>query len=674
MALLVPFQLSVNANNVPTEPTIWIIGYLLSTIGSTSLLLCSVAPLLQYWYGELKPDSNPYLLYAASNLGSFLGILIYPLFVESRLGLSSQFELWRICYFVLLFLLSCGILITFKNDDFKTQLNEAVNTDETVSPKLSDRLRWLFLAAIPVSLSLSLTTYITQDLGSFPLLWVLPLGLYLLSYIKGFSEINQRTLLVSPYKYLLISFVVLGFNSFLPIPHQIKFLLSIILFYQLSLAIHNHLYNCRPHTSYLTQFYLFTALGGVCGGLINAIIAPNAYKFTIEYAIFLILSLLINPNYTINISTHDDRSKLNFDSGFLLKRYNVSPNFIDKNVNYIIILSTILIGYILFSGNWHQYNFNNVIGILVPLLFFVIAIFKFDSTKYQKVIVFSSIIGILFVFKPFGNYIFADRSYFGSLQVVKSDKYGGSRNMLHGTTLHGFQLDSMLENPPSGLEAPPLGYYSAVKELTEQVSQNYTLPVDVGIVGLGTGISAIYTTEKDTIDFYEIDPLVIKVASDSNYFTYLNKSKGKVSIIEGDARLTLANSKKKYDLLVLDAFSSDAIPTHLLSQEAFKVYHSRLKSNGLLLVHISNRYFDLTDSVAKTVNNLRLVTAAKTYKPTKESLSTGEITSKWLAVADSLNIDELASTWEKVNWNKNTSTWTDNYSNLLQALQLFGVK
>ena len=184
----------------------------------------------------------------------------------------------------------------------------------------------------------------------------------------------------------------------------------------------------------------------------------------------------------------------------------------------------------------------------------------------------------------------------------------------------------------------------------------------------------MYTTEKDTIDFYEIDPLVIKVASDSNYFTYLNKSKGKVSIIEGDARLTLANSKKKYDLLVLDAFSSDAIPTHLLSQEAFKVYRSRLKSNGLLLVLISNRYFDLTDSVAKTVNDLSLITVAKTYKPTKESLSTGEITSKWLAVADSLNIDKFASTWEKVDWDKNTSTWTDNYSNLLQALQLFGVK
>lgn len=451
MALLVPFQLSVNANNVPTEPTAWIIGYLLSTIGSTSLLLCSVAPLLQYWYGKLKPDNNPYLLYAASNLGSFLGILVYPLFVESRLGLDNQFELWRVCYFILLFLLSCGTLITFKDDDFSNKLDEKAITDDIIKPKFSDRLRWLFLAAIPVSLSLSLTTYITQDLGSFPLLWVLPLGLYLLSYIKGFSELNQRTLLVSPYKYLLIGLVVLGFNSFLPIPHQIKFLLSIILFYQLALAIHNHLYNYRPHTSYLTQFYLFTALGGVCGGLINAIIAPNAYKFTIEYAIFLVLSLLINPNYTINITNHDNRNKLNFGSGFLLKRYNISPNFIDKNVSYIIFLSTILTEYILFSGNWHQYNFNNLIGILVPLLFFIIAVFKFDSTNYQKAVVFSSIVGILFVFKPFGNYLFADRSYFGSLQVVKSEKFDGSRNMLHGTTLHGFQLNSMLENPPSGL-------------------------------------------------------------------------------------------------------------------------------------------------------------------------------------------------------------------------------
>lgn len=673
MVLFLPLQLKIDITTVPDQPIVWILGYLLTTIGSTALLLCSVAPLLQSWYSKIKLDSNPYLLYAASNFGSFLGILVYPLAIEPRLGLNIQFQLWRNIYLALLVLLVCVVVFTFQIKDFGA-VESGENVDSTLSPTLSDRLRWVFLAAIPVSLSLSLTSYITQDLGSFPLLWILPLGLYLLSYIRGFKPLDKSTFLVSPYKYLLIAFVVLGFNSYLPIPYQVKFLASTILFYQLSKSIHNYLYEFRPHVLYLPQFYLFTALGGVCGGLINAIVAPTAYKFTIEYAICLVLCLLINPNYSINVTTHDIRNKFIFGSGFSLKRYNIRASFLDRNSIYIIILASIVIEYIFLIGDWHYSNFKNLIGVMIPLVLFTIAAFKLLSSNYQKTIVLTSILGILLVFKPFGNYLFADRSYFGNLQVIKSNNYAGSRMMLHGITMHGFQSNAMLENPPSGLSAPGLGYYTAVKELAEEISDNHARPIKIGMVGLGTGISAMYATVGDTFDFYEIDPLVIKVATDNNYFSYVNKSKAKVNIIQGDARLSLSKSNQKYDLLVLDAFSSDAIPTHLLTQEAFQIYQDRLNPGGVMLVHISNKYFDLTKSVAKTASTLEWTTLAKTYKPTEESARTGEIAAKWLAVGDRKTLASVVPSWLEITLKNQISAWTDNYSNLLQSLQVFGVK
>ncbi|BDA76049.1 hypothetical protein CAL7716_102150 (plasmid) [Calothrix sp. PCC 7716] len=623
------------------------------------------------------PGSNPYLLYAASNFGSFLGILVYPLLIEPRLDLDIQYESWRNAYLILLSGIITVIFSTLKSENWGIKFNISDYGDDfsVIAPTISDRLRWIFIAALPVSLSLSLTSYITQDIGSFPLLWVLPLGLYLLSYIRGFKLLNKPTFLASPYKYVLIAIVFLGFNPYFPIPPQIKFILSAVLFYQISLSIHNYLYQFRPGVAYLTQFYLCTALGGVTGGLINALVAPTAYKFTIEYAMCLVLCLLINPVNQINVTTHDWRSKFLLDSGFMLKQYNIKPTFWDRNTVYIIILASAAIGYILFGGGWYfSLNFKNISGVLVPLILFTVAILKLDSTKFQQIFVISSIFGLLFVFKPFGNSLFADRSYFGNLQVIRSDTNGGSRVMLHGITMHGFQSDSILDNPPFGLKAPGLAYYTAVKELVEKISDSYNRPVKVGMVGMGAGISAMYTSGDDALDFYEIDPLVVKVATDNNYFTYINKSPAKVNIIEGDARLSLARSNQKYDLLVLDAFSSDAIPTHLLTKEAFEIYQSRMAPGGVILVHISNRYFDLSQAVAATVHGLGKVTLKKDYNPTPESARLGEAQAKWLVVGTQSALNKYFYGWNEVVVGNDVKAWTDNYSNLLGALRLFVVK
>ncbi|BAZ18341.1 hypothetical protein NIES4071_102260 (plasmid) [Calothrix sp. NIES-4071] len=670
-AFILPSQLKVDIGVPIDEPTVWVFKYLLISVGLPALLLCTVAPLLQFWYGKAMPGSNPYLLYAASNLGSFLGILVYPLLIEPRLELDIQFQLWRSIYLILLATIVTIIFTTFQsgNWDINFQTGNSEDNDyPMVEPSLLEKLRWIFFAAIPVSLSLSLTSYITQDIGSFPLLWVLPLGLYLLSYIRGFKPLNKPTFLASPYKYVLIALVFFGFNSYLPIPPQVKFLLSTILFYRISLNVHNYLYQFRPHVFYLPQFYLFTSLGGVAGGLINAVVAPTSYKFTIEYAICLILCLLINPITQVSVTTHEVRSKLLLGSGFSLKQYNIQPSILDKNTIYIILLAIGAIEYILFWGDWHQPNFKTYVGVLVPLVLFGIAILKLDSTKFQKAVVLTSLVGILLVFKPFGNYLFADRSYFGNLQVIRSDNNGGSRIMLHGITMHGFQSDSMMSSPPSGLAAPGLAYYTAVKEVVEKISDDYNRSIKIGMVGMGAGISAMYTSSSDVLDFYEIDPLVIKVATDTKYFTYINKSPAKINIIQGDARLSLSISTQKYDLLVLDAFSSDAIPTHLLTREAFEIYSRRMNPDGAILVHISNRYFDLSQVVAATVHGLGKDILRKDYNPTPENGILGEAQAKWLAVGLKETLNKYVDEWSEVVIDSDIKPWTDDYANLLGAL------
>lgn len=671
IAFILPLQLKAGISSPIDEPIAWVFKYLLTSVGLPVLLLCTVAPLLQFWYGKVMPGSNPYLLYAASNVGSFLGILVYPLLIEPRLELDIQFELWRSICLILLATIVTIIFTTFQsaNWDINFQTGNSEDNDYIMlEPSLLEKLRWIFLAAIPVSLSLSLTSYITQDIGSLPLLWVLPLGLYLLSYIRGFKPLNKPTFLASPCKYVLIALVFLGFNSYLPIPPQVKFLLSTMLFYQISLSVHNSLYQFRPHVFYLPQFYLFTSLGGVVGGLINAVVAPASYKFTIEYAICLVLCLLINPVTQVSVTTHEVRDKLLLGSGFSLKHYNIQPTFLDKNTIYIVLLAIGVIEYILFWGDWHQPNFKTLFGVLVPLVLFAVGILKLDSTKLQKAFVLTSLVGILFVFKPFGNYLFADRSYFGNLQVIKSDSNGGSRIMLHGITMHGFQSDSMMAFPPSGLVAPPLAYYTAVKEVVENISNNYNRPIKIGMVGMGAGISAMYTSASDVLDFYEIDPLVIKVATDAEYFTYIDKSPAKINIIQGDARLSLSTSTQKYDLLVLDAFSSDAIPTHLLTKEAFEIYSHRMNPDSVILVHISNRYFDLSQAIAATVHELGEIALRKDYNPTPKGATLGEAQAKWLAVGVKEILNNHVDGWSEVAVSNNIKPWTDDYSNLLGAL------
>ncbi len=669
-AFILPSHLHISNLNTPDSPVFWVLRYLASNLGVPALLLCTAAPLLQYWYGTSKPASNPYLLYAASNIGSFLGILVYPLLLEPRLGISEQFQLWRGAYLALVGLVGCASLLIRTNHD-KTQSQKTAVARGAVT--WSDRLRWVLLAAIPVSLSLSLTSYITQDLGSFPLIWILPLGLYLLSYIRGFQPLDKPTFLVHPHKHFWVAFIILCLRNVLPIPHQVSFLVSTIIFYQVSKSIHNQLYEHRPAVQYLPQFYLFTASGGVLGGLFNGVVAPLEYKFTLEYPLLLLLVLLISPQYLVSVTNHDNRDSQILGSGFIVKNYQTSVGKWYKYSTYLIFVSWVIIAYAILLGSIGIPNFKGLAGAIIPIGVFTLAAWKLKSTVIQKLVVGLFLFGVLFVFKPTGNYLFADRSFFGNLQVVSSSSYGGSHYLMHGTTLHGFQLTNSLSAPQYGLSSSGIGYYTAVKELVENISSNYTRPIKTAVVGMGSGISALYTQPGDKLDFYEIDPLVVKVARDEKYFSYLKKAPANINIYEGDARLKIQNIDEKYNLLVLDAFSSDAIPSHLLTKEAFQVYTNKLDASGAILVHISNRYFDLSSSVAVTVSTLGLDCRIKQYNPSKKEKEEGQVDAIWLAVGNTQSLDKYVFDWKIVQESAITP-WTDNYANLLSAFRAFGIK
>ncbi|GJD22967.1 hypothetical protein RIVM261_079230 [Rivularia sp. IAM M-261] len=433
------------------------------------------------------------------------------------------------------------------------------------------------------------------------------------------------------------------------------------------------MYEHRPTVQYLPQFYLFTASGGVLGGLFNGVVAPLEYKFTLEYPLLLLLVLLISPQHLVSVTNYDNRDSQILGSGFIVKNYQTPVGKWYKYSTYFIFVSWVIIAYAILLGSIGIPNFKGLTGAIIPIGVFTLAAWKLKSTVIQKLIVGLFLFGVLFLFKPTGNYLFADRSFFGNLQVVSSSSYGGSHYLMHGTTLHGFQLTNSLSAPQYGLSSSGIGYYTAVKELVEKISSNYTRPIKTAVVGMGSGISALYTQPGDKLDFYEIDPLVVKVASDEKYFSYLKKAPANINIYEGDARLQIQNIDEKYNLLVLDAFSSDAIPSHLLTKEAFQVYTNKSDASGVILVHISNRYFDLSSSVAVTVSTLGLDCRIKQYNPTKKEKEEGQLDAIWLAVGNTQTLNNYVPDWKIVH-KPNITPWTDNYANLLSAFRALGIK
>lgn len=571
----------------PGDPYFWQLGLFAVAVGLPFVAVAANAPLLQAWFAHSgHPHAkDPYFLYGASNLGSLLALLGYPFLFEPTFGLTTLSLYWAALYIVLVLAIgACFILVRRRAASMPAAAASAA--DDATAPSWTDRIGWCALALVPAALLTAFTTHIATDIASAPLLWVLPLAIYLLTFVLAF-----QTRLPLPMRLLLpvqLGAVIFALLELSQVKHDKWALTSaagVTAFFLAALVAHRTLFLYRPSARYLTQFYLCMSLGGVLGGLFAALIAPRIFSEVFEYPLLIALSLACRPGvFGITTST---RRELIWIFGILAAG-----------------LLLIWQGPIIAAVNGWTFDDWGVTPV-IALVFAILAIALWGHGARQltaALMMFATIVMLPSAVKR-GQ---AQRSYYGVYRVSQSELH--DYNVLtHGTTLHGAQrLRDDLGNLISDV-TPGTYYYpgspmaKSVKIVQARLDGEGELG-RFGIVGLGAGSLACYSRKHEAWRFFEIDPIVVDIAAKSNYFTFLANCQPNLDAVIGDARLTLDKEPDhSFDLIIVDAFTSDAVPVHLMTAEALQLYARKLKDNGVVVLHISNRYIDLDSVLGATL-------------------------------------------------------------------------
>jgi len=647
--LYLPLTLTGSFGSVSEQkyPALWLFAYLLSAIGVPIFLISTTSPLLQKWFtwtGHVSAN-DPYFLFAVSNAGSLLALISYPLLLEPNLKLSRQSQLWVVGYVVFLVLsLVCVLLL------WKSSRSENVDDVQTVQKSpitLTRRLYWILLAFIPASLLFGVTSYVTTEIAPTPLLWTIPLALYLVTFILAFARkltLPERLLNTALGGLALLLTLVIVANATEPTTAIV--LLHLSFFFVAALVCHGSLASDRPHATRLAEFYLCVAIGGMFGGLFNTLIAPMAFKTLIEYPLVIVLACLIRPR-----EITDDSSR-------------------DRLLDFVLPLGAglVTIG-LVFLVN--QYDVRPAVAVAIifgiPL---VIINHRFRNRPVRFALALGAVmLGSVVYSETINRTLHDERNFFGTLSV-RLDPSGATRILFHGNTIHGRQFI----NP--SLQGEPLSYFHREGPLGQifNAFNDHPASPNVAVVGLGAGSMACYSRPDQNWTFYEINPAVISIAQNREYFTYLQKcAVGPTKIILGDARLQLQNAPDHhYGLIVLDAFNSDAIPVHLMTQEAIALYMSKLATGGMLAFHISNRSLKLNTVLADLAgrnSSVSLSFADGEYDPVR-----GKDPSEWLVMAQqSPALDSLAQNprWRALQSREDADVWTDDFSNILRVFRWY---
>jgi SAM-dependent methyltransferase len=642
-ALWLPIGLGTMQVPPDAEPALWVPWLLVAAIGPLFLAISAQAPLLQRWYAVASHGRDPYALYAASNIGSFAGLLAYPLLVEPLLRLRSQSWLWTAGYaLVVVLVLACASRLP------RGDTPPAPSTDRPVTVA-RDWTQWIVLALVPSGLMLATTTFLTTDIVAAPLLWVLPLGLYLLSFPVAFRSSELLDDLLTrcvPLVLLLFGATLIAGDSRLA---YFNALIGLALLFAVSVACHARLYALRPPPERLTGFYLAMAVGGALGGVFAGLLAPVLFDWTYEYPLLILAAGVLIPQRPLTGAL--DRlwsSRLRVPAGLVL------------SAAVVVIVAVGLDGHLL--GPMHvQLAFVGVAAIGLVAI----------GARWPFLV---ALAGGLFLF---GGYSAIQtslsgartRSYFGVYTV--SDK-PDERRLAHGTTLHGVQLKGARARRPTT-------YYQAgsgVGQAMLSAPSLYGAHARIGVVGLGTGTLACYAQPGQAWRFFEIDPAVVHLARDSGAFSFLRLCAPQAQILIGDARLRLSElPAASLDLLALDAFSSDSVPMHLMTAEAFATYGRVLAPEGLLLVHISNRFLVLAPVVAGAAKaggwqGLRLVHVPSALERQEEGA-----VSDWIALSRSPRVlaalQARSGEWRPLVAEPGFAGWTDDHASLVPVLRLF---
>ena len=646
-ALWLPLGLAATIPPTDASPIIWVPWLLIGSIGPLFFVVSAQAPLMQRWYAMRAPGANPYALYVASNLGSFGGLIAYPLLLEPVLPLATQSAAWTIAYVLRSLLVAGCVLLLPRQAEAPARAKPAVEAP----PSLKTRLHWIALAAVPSGLILAATTHITTDILAIPLIWVVPLGLYLLSFSFAFTDKGRVAAIVTHLFPLVLLIAGSAAGSGIVANLWLMIAGDLLIVFTASVALHHHMYRLRPGPARLTEFYLCMSIGGVVGGLFCALIAPAVFDWLYEYPLLIIAAALLMP-LRPDAAPLSLRQCLWITATTPLLAMYARGLFIDEPPVTLSALALIAIALVA------RFAVGNRLIFSVCLAWLILGLGA--GANLARTIADDS----------------RTRSYFG-IYTIGENGEGASRAriLIHGNTTHGIQLlDPSLADFPTSYYAPGSGIGIAMQAAPALFGPK----ARVGVVGLGAGTLACYARPGQDWRFYEIDPAVARIARNPKSFTFLPHCLPHVPVEIGDARLTLAAAPANaHDLLAIDAFSSDAIPMHLLTREAFATYQRALSADGLLMIHISNKWVDLEPALAALAQADGWQVMVREYHPDATAEKRRAATSFWVAMSRSsatiagLRANDPPAAWRQIARRAGMNAWTDDHGSILPLLKGF---
>ncbi|MBU1107796.1 MAG: fused MFS/spermidine synthase [Candidatus Riflebacteria bacterium] len=679
-----PFVYS-NSAAIPDDPSTWLLVQLFKTIGLPFFIVSGIAPLLQVWFANTmhKRATNPFFLYAASNTGSLGALLVYPTLIEPSFDLAGQAQLWTAGY-VLLMVLMAVCFSAVKKTELSDQPVEVASADSP-TPTTRTIAFWVAAAFVPSSMLLAVTQYLTTDLVPVPMFWIIPLMIYLTTYIFAFSEkLAPRAASFSKLS-LLVILSFMSFYLFVEITYfWFSLLIHLFTLFSVAMFCHTAIAESKPAVKHLTTFYLWISFGGVLGGFFNSLLAPVLFSDYFEYPILIVLSCLLidrfNRNQPQQESELQPKTPLPAAVSAVTGLYIFAAIIFISNLNLpeqIFHLATYF-GYnntapglkelLEFIGSNH--------GAIRQAAFALAAIIPAFILMKRYRVAFAPVVAVvlilIFVYNIGQHKIIRRYRNFFGVKKIFFDTENNLRYLAHGSTVHGKQ--SFVE----GWRNEPLTYYHRRGPLGDI----FSLPafarndLKVGIIGLGIGSMAAYSKPGNEFVFYELDPQVVDIAQKTGIFSYLKEFASNCKIQIGDGRLKIMQAAEQYfDIIVIDAFSSDAVPIHLLTVEAMKIYLSKLKDGGIIVVHVSNRYLNLQpnlQALARSYNLQQTFIADSNFDPNdsvnyERSPAEFAIFAKDAGIVNYLaNISDNA--WAPIDAYPNFKAWTDSHSSIFPLL------
>ena len=658
-ALALPVSLSGWFGEPPASGhAFWLLGVFTVSAGLPFFAVSANGPLLQAWFARTgHPHANdPYFLYGASNIGSFAALVLYPVLIEPVFRLHTQSQLWSLGFVLLAALISLSALIMLRaSPDAAPGAADAESAD-AAGVTWQDRMSWAFHALVPSGLLVAVTAHISTDVAAAPFMWIVPLALFLLTFVMVFREtpLIRASVLETAYRALAPGLILFCFWSTGTLGPMLAIHLSGFLV--IALLCHAKLYARRPPARDLTQFYLWMSFGGVIGGALATLVAPFAFNTVLEYPLLVAAAALV------------------FAAPRELLGEEVAKRVFFTVCGLLLACSGFWLVHVL-SGGVPLVKFAAIFGVLLCIL---------AGLRKPNPYVYAAMLSCLALFIHFAfslqTNVIAHRSFFGVHKITTTED-GRFRELSHGTTLHGAQelrdaSGKLVTGPPEPLtyyhvNSPQAQALRAVRDARSFGLRGVSGIQRAGIVGLGSGSFACHKQAGESWTYFDIDPAVVEIARNPAHFNFLSACAPDASFVVGDARLTLAKETRPFSFLIIDAFSSDAIPVHLISRESIELYMRRLDPQGVLVMHISNRHQELETVVAAAAKELGLAAFACVGVPTQAEQDRKKTRSHVVALArDKAHFGSLPETpcWRPIRHDPSVRAWTDDYSNIIGAL------